>query len=121
MRSGDLVLSLGHHPLRLARCRTLRFLDDFVGPFAGLIDDLRRAVTGLADDLLRARFGFVQIFLTLARGGQAVGDFFWRSSMAPMSQGQKNFMTAQATRKNTTPWMTSVNAKFIAYSLPSAD
>jgi hypothetical protein len=37
-----------------------------------------------------------------------------------MSHGQKNFMTAQATRKNTTPWMTSVSAKFIASSLLSA-
>jgi hypothetical protein len=36
--------------------------------------------------------------------------------MAPMSHGQKNFMTAQATRKKTTPWMTSVSAKFISYS-----
>src|SRR5580704_3227979 len=44
--------------------------------------------------------------------------FFCRVSMAFMMAGQKNFMTAHATKKKTTPWMTSVIAKFIAYSLP---
>ena len=36
--------------------------------------------------------------------------------MAFMIAGQKNFMTAHATRKKTTPCMTSVIARFIAYS-----
>ena len=63
-----------------------------------------------------AAFGFV-IGTSCAL---AAAIFFCRSSMAPMSHGQKNFMTAQATRKNTTPWMTSVSAKFISYSPPSA-
>src|SRR5271170_4170877 len=48
----NLVVSLSDQPLRLARCRALRFLDDLVRALAGLIDDLRRTVTRFADDLL---------------------------------------------------------------------
>src|ERR1700722_12879463 len=59
-------------------------------------------------------------FSPLLAAARPAAIFFCRSSMAPMSHGQKNFMTAQATRKNTTPWMTSVSAKFIAYSLLGA-
>src|ERR1700730_8715249 len=56
-------------------------------------------------------------FSPLLAAARPAAIFFCRSSMAPMSHGQKNFMTAQATRKNTTPWMTSLSAKFLAYSL----
>src|SRR5580698_8587441 len=37
--------------------------------------------------------------------------------MAAMMCGQPNFMTIQATPKKTIPWMTSVTAMSIAYSL----
>src|SRR5580704_17923134 len=59
-------------------------------------------------------------FSLLAAAARPSAIFFCRASIAPMTHGQKNFMTAQATRKKTTPWITSVSAKFMTYSSPGA-
>src|ERR1700733_6087126 len=57
---------------RLARRRSLGFLDDLVRALSRKIDDLRRALARLADDLLGALLGLRQILFAFAGRRQAV-------------------------------------------------
>src|ERR1700733_1780027 len=67
-----LVVRLRYQALRLARRRSLGFLDDLVRALSRKIDDLRRALARLADDLLGALLGLRQILFAFAGRRQAV-------------------------------------------------